>query len=78
MSDSHDGSRMEQGLGSGAEKTSSGPEENGKALNVSEMEVAEGAALVPSDNHALTDQEKAEIKEKNPNVIDWEGPNDPR
>jgi hypothetical protein len=77
MSGSHDGSRMEQGLSTNAEKTSSSAETNGKFLGVSEIEVAEGAALVPSDNLALTDKEKEEIKEKNPNVIDWDGPNDP-
>jgi hypothetical protein len=75
MSSSHNGSRIEQGLG---EKTSSDQEGNGKTLGISEIEaVAEGATPVPSDNHPLTDEEKEEIKEKNPNVIDWDGPNDP-
>ena len=50
---------------------------NGNSLNVMETEVAEGATLVPDEENAITEEEKQEIKEKNPNVVDWDGPNDP-
>jgi len=77
MSDSHDPSHMEKGPSTQIEKTKDTSNGNGTSLNVLETEVAEGAMLVPSENQGLTDREKEEIKEKNPNVVDWDGPNDP-
>ncbi len=72
MADTNDASRMEKGVDK--EKRLNG---NGNSLNVMETEVAEGATLVPDEENAITEEEKQEIKEKNPNVVDWDGPNDP-
>lgn len=77
MADNHDASRLEQGVNKDSEKSKTA---NGKGdfLNVIETEIAEGATLVPTDNNnSINEEEKEEIKEKNPNVVDWDGPNDP-
>lgn len=67
---------MEQGVNK--EKQPKATNGNGDALNVMETEIAEGETLVPAENNnGMTEEEKQDLKEKNPNVVDWDGPNDP-
>lgn len=73
MADNRDASSMEQGVNKDS-KTANG---NGTTLNVIETEFAEGETLVPGERNSITEEEKQEIKEKNPNVVDWNGPDDP-